>query len=141
MHRRRWGSLVMGVVLMTTLGSCAAGPNDRVYYTFDLLVDKSLDYAKHIRYRYGELGEHEKPIAKSNGVSIINMGLEMTVPEDFEISWETPDGKQHHALVPVRSRIKGSVKGKTVLFLILHDEVQGYISTSTPTGEMRERFY
>jgi hypothetical protein len=126
---------------MVTMSSCATGADERVYYTLDMLVDKSIDYAKHIRFRYGELGEHEKPVAKPNGVSIISMGLEMNIPEDFEISWETPDGKGHHKVVPVRGRIKNSVKGKSILFLILYDDVQGYISTNTPTGEVRERFY
>lgn len=139
MRRKFLNALVM-VVMMTTLGSCAAGPNERVYHAFELRVDQSIEYAKHIRYRYGELGEQEKPSAKF-GASFTTMRLEMPIPEDFEISWETPDGKGHHAVVPVRSRLQGSVTGKNILFLILYDEVQGYVATNTPTGEKRERFY
>jgi len=139
--RRKLWPAVIGTLLALMMGGCAARQNDRTYYAFDLLVDNSLDYATNIRYRYGELGEHEKPIAKSNGNSIIFMRLDMTIPEEFDISWETPDHVQHHKQVPVRSLIKGSVRGKSVLFLILYDDVRGYISTNTPKGEVRERFY
>jgi len=138
---RRWITLLIGTILAMTLCGCAAGPNDRVYYAFRLMVDDSLSQAMNIHYRYGELGEHFKPSSKSNGDSIIFMRLDMTIPDDFEVSWDTPDGKQHHRRVPVRSRIKDSVKSKSVLFLTLYDDVRGYISTSTPMGEKRERFY
>ncbi|ANC42913.1 hypothetical protein A6P55_00145 [Pandoraea pnomenusa] len=65
----------------------------------------------------------------------------MHVPEEFEISWETLDGRTHEAKVPVRSRLQGTVENKTIIFVIMQNHIEGYVGVSTPYGQKRERFY
>ena len=120
---------------------CAADPNAHIMHAFEIGIDPSLPYAKNIHYQYGELVVAKKPIAKPIGAPFDTAELEMTIPENFEVSWETPDGASHKAIVPVRGRLKSSIKDKGILFLIFHDEVHGYVVTDSPTGERREQFY
>jgi len=127
--------------LATALSGCATAPRDRVAYAFEIGVDPSLSYATNIRYQYGELAEGTKPIAKPIGAPFAVARLEMTIPNDFEIAWDTPDGQSHNVTVPVRSRLKSSIKGKALLFLISHDSVHGYVVTQTDMGDQREQFY
>jgi hypothetical protein len=66
----------------------------------------------------------------------------MSVPEEFEISWESEAGARHAFRIPVRAKLPGSVAGKTVRFVIAGDHVEGYLGT--PNGylpEKLERFH
>jgi len=126
-------SLVAGVC------GCATTPEQKVRNGFELTVDKSVSEVKNIRFHYGDLGWMERAGATAGGGSTWRM--EMIVPENFEISWETIDGTPRRAVIPVKTRLPGSVKDKTVLFLIMQDHVEAYLAVSTPSGQMRERFY
>lgn len=66
----------------------------------------------------------------------------MSIPDEFEISWETQEGKRYEFKVPVRSKVPSDIKGKTVLFVIMQDSVEGYVVTHLPNfQDKRERFY
>ena len=67
--------------------------------------------------------------------------MEMTIPDEFEISWESPDGITHKENIPVRTRLPSSPKGKVVSFVITLDHVEAYLAVRTPSGDNRERFY
>lgn len=96
--------------------------------------------ANKIRYRYGDLGWREKGAAQAGiGVTIRSL---MTIPDEFEISWESESGKRHEFKVLVRSRIKADLKGKTILFVIKEESVEGYVATRLPNfRDQLDRFY
>lgn len=127
---------------MSVLDGCAAAePNAKVRHGLEIEVDKSVGRAVNIRYTYGdEFVNETKPSARAIG-PMFSYVAPMHIPEEFEISWETQDGKKHTAKVPVRSRLPGSVADKTVLFVIMQDHIEGYVAISTPYGQKRERFY
>ena len=133
---------LVGAGLMRVLDGCAAaGPNAKVYHGLQIEVDKSVGRAVNIRYTYGdEFVNETKPSARAIG-PMFSYDAPMHIPEQFEISWETQDGKKHEAKVPVRSRLPGSVENKTVLFVIMQNHIEGYVTTPTPSGQKRERFY
>lgn len=122
-------------------GCAAAGPNAKVRHELQIEVDKSVGRAVNIRYTYGdEIVNQTRPAAIPIG-AFENYTAPMHIPDEFEISWETQDGKKHEAKVPVRSRLPGSVENKTVLFVIMQDHIEGYVAIYTPYGQKRERFY
>jgi hypothetical protein len=126
--------------MMQTTACQSGAAGFRVYHGFGLEVGSGLGVVRNMRYRYGELGWQSRPAAKA-GVGT-TMRLTMEVPEEFEISWETEDGVHHEATVPVRSRLSGSIEGKLILFVIMQNEVQGFVLTSSSTyGSKRERFF
>jgi hypothetical protein len=141
-NRRKLISTLLGTGLMVTLGGCAANnQSDDVYHGFALEVGKSAGHVINIRYSYGnELPDESRPSAKANG-SFITHFAPMQIPEEFKIAWETQDGQKHEAKVPVRSRLSSSVKNNKILFVIMYNSIEGYISTSTPYGPKLERFY
>jgi len=141
-NRRRIVGGLLGAGLMSMLNGCAAaGANAKVRHGLEIEVHKSVGEAKNIRYTYGdELVAQVRPSAIAIG-AFMSYIAPMHIPEEFEISWETQDGKKHEAKVPVRSRLPGSVENKTIVFVIMSDHVEGYVAASTPYGEKRERFY
>lgn len=132
----------VGVGLMNTLNGCAAAePDTKVRHTLRIEVHKSVGGAKNILFTYGdEIVALKRPSAIA-AVPFLSYTSSMKVPEEFEISWETPDGKKHEAKVPVRSQIKRSVKNKAIVFVIMQDHVEGYIDLSMSYGGEMERFY
>lgn len=144
MNQNRRGIMLglLGMGLMSVLDGCsAAGPSAKVYHGLEIEVNKSVGHANNIRYTYGdEFINYTKPSAGSIA-AFSSYTAPMHVPEEFEISWETPDGKKHEVKVPVRSRLSGSVENKTIVFVIMQDHVEGYLAVSTPYGQKRERFY
>ncbi len=125
---------------MSTIEACAADPNKKVRHGFELDVDKSVGKAINVRFTYGEELKDQGP--KTMGFpGGMTHRTEMRIPEEFEISWETMDGNKHTAKVPVRSLLPGSIEDKKVLFVIFQDHIEGYVSTYTPYGPKRERFY
>ena len=127
---------------MSVLDGCAAAEsNAKVRHELQIEVDKSVERAVNIRYTYGdEFVNETKPSARAIG-PMFSYVAPMRVPEEFEISWETQDGKTHTAKIPVLSRLPGSVENKTVLFVIMQDHIEAYVAISTPYGQKRERFY
>ena len=97
-----------------------------VYHTFAIEVGRGVEPVKHLRYLYSTLGWRETPIAAPPG-SLSSLSLEMSVPEEFEVSWESSSGKAYHFKVPVRSLIPGSVKRKSIHFVIMGDHVEEYL--------------
>jgi len=140
--RRKFVMSLLGMWLVGVYAGCTAvGPNEKVRHGLEIEVDKSVGRAVNIRYTYGdEFVNSTKPSAIAIGPMFTYIAP-MRIPEEFEISWETQDGKQHEATVPVRGRLPGSVENKTVLFVIMQDHIEGYVSVSTPYGPKRERFY
>ena len=52
------------------------------------------------------------------------------------------DGKRYEFKVPVRSKVASDIKGKTVLFVIMQDHVEGFVSTPLPNFKDKlDRFY
>jgi hypothetical protein len=131
-----------GVAMMMLFGAkVEAAQYKRVRHGLEIEVDKTVGRAINIRYTYGdELVDQTRPAAIAIG-AFTSYTAPMYIPEDFEISWETQDGKSHVAKVPVRSRLPGSVENKTIVFVIMSEHVEGFVGTSTPYGQKRERFY
>lgn len=118
-----------------------ASPYKKVRHGFEIEVDRTVGRAINIRYTYGdELVDQTRPSAIAIG-AFTSYTAPMHIPEDFEISWETQDGKNHAAKVPVRSRLLSSVENKTIVFVIMSEHVEGFVGTPTPYGQKRERFY
>lgn len=139
--RRRMVMGLLGAGLMSVLEGCAAGPNAKVRHGLQIEVHKSVGRADNIRYTYGdEFVDATKPSAGSIGPMFVYIAP-MHIPEEFAITWETPDGKKHEAKVPVYSRLPDSVRNKSVIFVIMQDHVEGYVGVDTPYGQKRERFY
>lgn len=132
---------IVAVTLMgTTAGCVTAGPNERVYFEFELSVgDTDL---KNVHYTFGdELVNRLRPVALSM-LPFQNYTAQMIIPENFDVSWETDDGKHHSVTVPVRSRLHESIYHKTLLFVLQKDSVEAYIAINTPAGQKREKqFY
>jgi len=141
-NRRRIMLGLLGAGLMSVLDGCAAtGSNAKIRHGLEIEVDKSVGRVVNIRYTYGnEFVNATKPSAGSIGPMFVYIAP-MTIPEEFEIHWETQDGKKHDAKVPVRSRLPGSVENKSIVFVIMQDHVEGYVAVSTPFGQKRERFH
>ena len=133
---------LIGAGMMGAIVGCAsAGPAAKVYHGLQIELSKSVGQANNIRYTYGdEFVNASKPSAGSIGPLFVYVAP-MRVPDEFEISWETQDGKKHEAKVPVRSRLPGSIENKSIVFVIMADHVEGYVGVSTPYGQKRERFY
>jgi len=128
--------------MMSMLTSCAiAGINSKVLHELQIEVSKKVGRALNIRYTYGSEFVNETVPSAGSVAAFENYTAPMLIPDEFEISWETEDGKKHQAKVPVRSRLPGSVENKSVIFVIMPDHVEGFIGTSTPYGQTRERFY
>lgn len=127
---------------MSALEGCAAaGPNAKVYHSLQVEVHKSVGRAKNIRFTYGDEFVNETVPSAGSIAAFENYTAPMHVPEEFEISWETLDGRTHEAKVPVRSRLQGTVENKTIIFVIMQNHIEGYVGVSTPYGQKRERFY
>lgn len=133
---------LIGGGMMSVLAGCAvAGPNSKVLHELQIEVNKSVGRALNIRYTYGSEFVNEAVPSAGSVAAFENYTALMLIPDEFEISWETQDGKKHQAKVPVRSRLPGSVENKSVIFVIMPDHVEGYVGVSTPYGQKRERFY
>jgi hypothetical protein len=144
--RRQWlrgiAALTGGIIMTGTSGCAMAGTStEKVDHELALEVGKGVPKVANIRYRYGELGWRERAVMAFPG-SGSRVSSTMVVPDDFEISWETQEGKRYDFKVPVRSKLPSGIKGKTVLFVIMQDHVEGYVVTPLPNfQEKRERFY
>lgn len=141
-NRRRMMLELLGGILMSVLNGCAAAEQDvKVYYGLQIEVHRSVGRANNIRYTYGDEFVNITVPSAGSIAAFESYTAPMHIPEEFEISWETPDRKKHEAKVPVRNRLKGSVENKMIVFVIMFDHVEGYIGISTPHGQKRERFY
>ena len=144
--RRRWLrglAAITGCVLMVNINGCAMAEtgDEKVYHGFSIRVGIGAPEARNIRYRYGDLGWRDA-IVSAPPAGIETVRTPMVVPNDFEISWETPEGNHYEFKVPVRSKISSDIKGKTVLFEIMKDHVEGYLVTPLPNFQDKsERFY
>jgi hypothetical protein len=143
MHSRRAVLLSLcGIWLAGAFVGCASGgPNQKVRHGLEIEVDKSVGRVVNVRYTYGDdFVDEKKPSASFVGPMFSYIAA-MRIPEEFQISWETLDGKKHQARVPVRSRISVSVENKFIVFVIMQDHVEGNVAEPTPFGRKRERFY
>ena len=133
---------IAGTAFAYVLTGCATTvTNARVRHGLQIELDKSVGQATNIRYTYGdEFVDQVKPVASSIGAFITYIAL-MHVPEKFQVSWETANGEKHEATVPVRSSIRRPIANKNIVFVIMHDYVEGYVGVTTRYGQMRERFY
>ena len=125
---------------MASVGTCLAVETVRVYHRFAIEVGRGMKPVRNLRYLYGDLGWRMKPIAEPLGALSSLSGV-MLVPDEFEISWETEVGQQYEFKIPVRASLPSSAKGKTVLFVIMADKVEGYLGTPVGLEDKLERFY
>lgn len=135
--------VAMVIALTHFMSGCATETQqDRVYHTLLIEVDKSTKEALNIRYSYGdELIDRHVPIRDWIVGPFVNHTAPMRIPQNFNISWETLDGSKHQAIVPVFSKLPGSVKNKAILFVMMPDHIQGVVVVSTASGSKRTRFY
>lgn len=138
--RRKLIVAALGGVLMTSMGACASIETGRVYHRFSIGVGTGMRPVKNLRYLYGDLGWRAHSIAEPVGALSSLSGV-MSVPELFEVSWESDTGHSYTFKIPVRSKLPGSVKDKTVRFTIMDDHVEGYLGTRDGLEERFERFY
>jgi hypothetical protein len=140
LRRSILGLIGAGTISLLT-GFAMAEPNSKVYHGLQIEVNKSVGMVLNIRYTYGSAFVNETLPSAGSFAAFENYTAPMLIPDEFEISWETQDGKKHQANVPVRSRLPGSVENKSVIFVIMPDHVEGYVGVFTPYGQKRERFY
>ena len=139
--RRAVVGMAATTLVYAVAGCAATEVNGRVRHGLEIEVDKSLGRATKIRYTYGdEIVDQARPTAIAIG-AFTTYVASMPIPEEFRISWETPDGGMHEAIVPVRRFIRGSIANKNIVFVIMQDCVEGYVGVDTPYGHKRERFY
>lgn len=139
--RRRFVIAAIGGMTMTGTGACASVEAGRVYHHFAIQVGRGMRPIRNLRYLYGDLGWRENPVAAPIGTLSSLSGV-MSVPEEFEVNWESETGKSYSFKIPVRSKLLGSVKDKTVRFVIMGDHVEGYLGRSDGLGpDKLERFY
>lgn len=120
--------------------AAATTNSEKVYHWLRVEVGKGMPMVKSIRYLYGDLGWRERGAMQAGVGDSVNSV--MTIPDTFEISWETEDGKRYEFKVPVRSKVPVDIKGKKVLFVIMQDHVEGYVRTPLPNfQDKRDRFY
>lgn len=133
---------LIGCVAMIGMGACSAGNDgEKAYYGFEVKLGKSVGELHNVKYHYGDLGWRDAKIATPPGSVELVRSL-MTVPETFEVSWDNEDGQHYAFTVPVRSKIAEDLNKKKVVFVIMEDHVEGYVSTPLPNyRESRERFY
>lgn len=141
--RSRFVSLMIGAALMANSVGCAGTRSDApVYFVFELRAGDTKEPLRNIHYSFGtELVDRMRPVARP-GLSFQNFSAQMAVPARFDVTWDTSDGRSHSFSVPVRELITESVRGKTLLFVLQDDSVEGYIAVLTPAGQKIERrFY
>lgn len=144
--KRQWlrgVAALTGSVLMANTSGCAmAGTStEKIYHAFAIEVGKGVPKVKNVRYLYGDLGWRESAVMAFPGSGSI-IRSQMIIPDNFEISWETQEGKRYEFKVPVRSKVPSDIKGKSVLFVIMQDHVEGFVVTPLPNfQEKREQFY
>jgi hypothetical protein len=131
---------LLGAILMSNIGSCSASQvEEHVYFVFELKVGATTDSLSNVRYTFGtEIVDRVRPIARP-GLSFEDFSAQMQIPERLDVSWETHDGKKHAVTVPVRGHLGGPITGKTLLFVLQEDSVEGYVTIYTPAGRKVER--
>jgi len=138
----RWGLAVL-LGLPVLLGACALRPDaasDGPYHAFELGVAKDAGTLLHLRWHYGDIVSWQKPAVVGNGIPFVLRRQPMPVPEFFEASWQEADGRWFLARVPVRPRLKATVEGHSVLFMVTAAGVTGALVTYTPRGDQNEVF-
>lgn len=135
-------SLVGGFFIMGLSGcAMAEGSGNKLRHGFSIAVGKNQPTVKNVRYLYGDLGWREIKVAAPPG-ALSTLVATMTIPDDFAISWDTQTGQHYDFKIPVRSKMPADIKGKTILFVIMQDHVEGFVVTDLPNfKESRERFY
>ena len=139
--KRFVAKLINAVLMIVFVTQSFAADKMKIRHGLQIEVDKSVGRITNITYTYGD--EFVKATKPSAGV-VVPMFVyisSMTVPEYFEISWETRDGKKHETKVPVKSQLNTTVEDKKIVFVIMPNDVEAFIATSTPFGEERERFF
>lgn len=131
---------LLGAGLMSAIQGCAAmDSNAPVFHGFQIEVDKSVGRIVNITYSYGDdFVNVKKPSAIAIG-PWTSYDAPMRIPDHFEASWETSDGKKHEAKVSVKSRLPSSIENKIVAFVIMKDHVEGYVLNSAISAK-RELF-
>ena len=132
-----------GLILLSSIGSCSASRlDDRAYFVFELKVGATAESLTNVHYTFGtDIVERVRPVARP-GLSFEDFSAQMQIPERLDVSWETPDGKKHAVTVPVRGHLGGPISGKTLLFVLQEDSVEGYITVYTPAGrKVEKQFY
>lgn len=140
-NRRLLLKCLLGVTLMNSIQGCATtDANEPVFHGFEIELDKSVKQARNIVYSYGDdMVKVKKPSAIPMGAWTSYMAP-MRIPEEFEVSWETPDGQKYAAKVPVRSRLPGSIKNKSIRFVIKQGYVEGYVVVYAEGPAKKELF-
>lgn len=139
-QRRRLVLAALGGITILGLGACASVETGRVYHRFTIEVGRGMRPIKNLRYLYGDLGWRQTPAAEPPGALSSLSGV-MLLPDEFEISWESETGQSYKFKIPVHSKLPGSVKNKTVRFVIMGDHVEGYLGARNGLEERFERFY
>jgi hypothetical protein len=119
----------------------ARAGSEKVYHGYAIEVGDGVPAVTNIKYRYGVLRWEEARIA-APPAPFTTVRAPMTIPEEFLISWDTKDGKHYDVKVPVRSKVPADIKGKTILFVIMQDHIEGFVATPLANFQDRlERFY
>lgn len=138
--RRRLILAALGGMVMANMGACASIEAGKVYHTFSVGLGKGMSPVKNLRYLYGDLGWRTHSLVEPLGVLSSLSGV-MSVPDVFEIGWESEAGQLFTFNVPVRSKLAKSVKDKTIRFVIMGDHIEGFLGTRDGLEERLERFY
>jgi hypothetical protein len=135
--------LLLGTLLICGLGGCAASQVDEhVSFIFELKVGAMAKSLTNVHYSFGsQIVDRVRPVA-APGLSFEDFSAQMQIPESLDVSWETPDGRKHAVTVPVSGHLGQSIRGKTLLFVLQEDSVEGYITVYTPAGrKVEKQFY
>jgi len=132
----------MIVLWCVIFGSSAAqGSSIKVYHGFEIKVGKDMPDVRNVRFRYGDLGWIDRPIMGYPGSSTL-IRSQMIVPDIFEISWSSLEGKKYEYKIPISSKVPSDMEKKKILIIIMQDKVEGYIETPLPNYQYnRTRFY
>lgn len=125
------------------LAGCADSGNadPKVYHKLEIRLDKSLKEASDIHWSYGP----DVPagyIASARDINNFeNHFAPMRIPDEFSISWQTPDGVKHSARAPVKGHLPKSASERVVGILVFYDHIEGYLVERGALGEQEWRFY
>lgn len=127
--RLRILSTLLSFCVAGFLGGCAGpSPSQVVLHCITFKADPRLNHVENVTYRYG----NEQRL---NGMSVgivrtMIRCVNMPVPEEMQIAWQSLDGTSYQAKVPVRKRLDGPIDRKELVFIFVPDGIEGFIEDS-----------
>lgn len=118
------------VLLVGALTGCAVpAPNEVVRQCVAFETDKHVGVVYDAGFDYGQA-------MAMNGMTVASIGtgvfcISVPVPDKFEVTWRTSDGRVHIASVPVRERlIRRPKPSLDLIFVFTEEGIEGYIKDS-----------